>query len=442
MNDLRFEKLKKILFEEKSQVDQIEKISEQIDSADSSEKQMYDKQLKLLQDNIKKTHEKLKTALSELLFSKPLEIDKKTLPGSDKPQIPKKEEQLEVRDKIASKGGNIYSLKEIAPVGLENETVRRIRIKEKKRKNDLKKESDKSEYSKISSEVFSKTSRKLLGQKNFKSIEEQLIKANLNYTPVGYVSMIIMTTFLSAIIAGFLFLFFLFFNFEATLPIITRALEPINIRFFKVFWILFVIPIFTFIFMFIYPSLERRSAEDAINSELPFATIHMSAISGSMVNPVKIFEIIISTKEYPALQKEFTKMLNEINLYGYDLVSALKNTAKNSPSKKLAELLNGLATTIHSGGDMPKFFDKRAETLLFNYKIEQQKDSKRAETFMDMYISIVIAAPMILMLLMMIMKISGLGVSLSVGGISLLTILGVTVINIIFMTFLHLKKQQ
>jgi flagellar protein FlaJ len=120
----------------------------------------------------------------------------------------------------------------------------------------------------------------------------------------------------------------------------------------------------------------------------------------------------------------------------------MKNTAKNSPSKKLAELLNGLVTTINSGGDLPKFFEKRAETLLFDHRLEQQKAAKAAETFMDIYISLVIAAPMILMLLMMIMKISGLGIAMSIMSIALMIILGVVVINIIFLTFLQIKRNK
>ena len=72
----------------------------------------------------------------------------------------------------------------------------------------------------------------------------------------------------------------------------------------------------------------------------------MAAISGSMIEPSKIFSIIISTEEYPYLTREFTKLINEINVYGYDLVSALRNNATNSPSKKLAELFNGIAMQI------------------------------------------------------------------------------------------------
>ena len=68
---------------------------------------------------------------------------------------------------------------------------------------------------------------------------------------------------------------------------------------------------------------------------MPFATINMSAISGSMVEPSKIFEIMISTHDYPNLDREFIKLINEINVLGHDLVTALRNSAFNSPSKRL-----------------------------------------------------------------------------------------------------------
>jgi flagellar protein FlaJ len=426
----KFETIVKILNDQKRSIEEIEKLKNDLVNADEEGKFLIEPQIKRLQENSKELNQKIKQKLNEFIFSKQLEESKST-----------KEEKEELNNKLFSEGGKLFSLKEISPIGLEKETLRRLKKSQEKeiKEREVK---ETSIYSKVSSQLFSKVSRRLLGKESFKSMEDQLSKANLNYTPVGYISIILMTTLLSAIAGGFLFLFFLFFNFEATLPIITRATETVNIRFFKVFWILFVVPLSTFFMMYIYPSLEKKSSEFNIDTELPFATIHMSAISGSMINPIKIFEIIISTKEYPALEKEFKKMINEINLFGYDLVSALKNTAKNSPSKKLSELLNGLVTTINSGGDLPKFFEKRAETLLFNHRLEQQKNSKAAETFMDIYISLVIAAPMILMLLMMIMKISGLGIAMSIMAIALMIILGVVVINIIFLTFLQIKRNK
>ena len=192
--------------------------------------------------------------------------------------------------------------------------------------------------------------------------------------------------------------------------------------------------------MYSYPSLERGSLEDKINQELPFATINMSAIAGSMIDPTNIFSIMVSTGEYPNIRKQFTKVINEINIYGHDLVTALKNSSLTSPSEKLTELYKGLSTTITSGGDMVEFFSKRSETLLLDYRLQREKYTKNAETFIDVYISLVIAAPMILMLLLMMIQISGLGLSLSPSSISFLMVTGISVINFVFLMFLHLKQ--
>jgi len=440
MKDVRFEKLKKVISDEKKGFLELEKAYGDLDKASAEDAPLINSQIQVLEKNIKTLNSELKEALSLILFSKPLEIQKKSLKKTGL-TVPKKELGILQDTKLKSDGGKVYSKKEVAPIGLEKETIKEIKKKkeEEKRKKENEKK-DASYYSKIASQYFSQYSRKLLGKKTFQDLEDNLIKANLNYTPVGYISVIILTTLISIFAAGFIFLFFMFFNLGAALPIITRATDPINLRFLKVFWVLFVVPLGTFFFMYAYPSLEKSSTEQAIDVELPFATINMAAISGSMINPDRIFEIIIETKEYPALSKEFTKMINEINLYGYDLVSAMKDTAKNNASKKLSELLNGLSTDIQSGGDLGKFFNERAESLLFDYKLERERSAKAAETFMDLYISLVIAAPMILMLLLMIMRIANLGMSLSVGTISLLVIMGVVVINIIFMAFLHVKK--
>ena len=86
------------------------------------------------------------------------------------------------------------------------------------------------------------------------------------------------------------------------------------------------------------------------------------------------------------------------------------------------------------------FFDKRAETLLNDYRLEREKYSKTAETFMDIYISIVIAAPMILMLFLIILTVGSFDVGLSTGQLTFL-IIGVTVaINVAFLIFLHLNQ--
>ncbi|MEK6758094.1 MAG: type II secretion system F family protein [Nanoarchaeota archaeon] len=344
------------------------------------------------------------------------------------------QEKVEVSKKLMRK----ISSKGMGISDLERTTLKKF--KEKGKRIIYKRNKKPSNYVRIASKMFSKVSNSLLNTAPFKTLEKELIRANLQFISTNYLSVMLLTTLISFIVGFFVFLFFSFFSISSENPIISMVKENLLIRMIQMLWILVLFPLSTFLFMYFYPSMERKSIETKINQELPFATIHMSAISGSLVEPSKIFKIIINTREYPALEKEFTKLMNEINVYGYDLVTAMKNVAVYSPSEKLADLFNGIATTITSGGDLPEFFNKRSETLLFDYKLQREKYNKTVETFMDIYISVVIAAPMILMLLLMMMKISGLGITLSTNMITLVMVIAVSVINLIFMAFLHLKQ--
>jgi flagellar protein FlaJ len=320
---------------------------------------------------------------------------------------------------------------------LERKTLKRVRQRKKIPLKQREKKPNK--YINLATTVFSNTSRSLVKKNFFMFLANDLIKTNMQITPVSYLSIMLLTTLISEGAALILFVISLFFSME-NFPLISFATEGILLRAVKGLWMLFGIPMATFVFMYFYPAMERKSAETKINQELPFATIHMSTISGAMIEPSKIFTIIASTKEYPHLEKEFNKLINLVNVYGYDLVTALRNCANNSPSKKLSDLFNSLATTITSGGDLPDFFNKRASTLLYDYRLEREKFIKFAETFMDIYISIVIAAPMILMLLLLMMRLGGLGISLSPKMITIIMILGVAVINVVFLAFLRLKQ--
>ncbi len=430
------QELKRYIAKEKQIIKEMNSLTESLKNIKNiQERKMIISHIISLKDslrNIGNTVEKI--LLIKTAFSKPLiPIKEEANERTDLKEIEKNEE---IENKPQTK--IILPTERLHISELEKRALKRIKKREKRIASvKIKKPSL---YIKTASNLFYNISRKLIKKELFRTLERDLIKANLQFIPANYISILLFTTFLSIIASLFLFSFFLFFDIGAVLPIITITKEDILTRITKFFWILFLIPIGTAVLMYFYPSMERSSIGYKIDEELPFATIHMSAISASMVDPTEIFRIIMMTKEYPHLEKEFTKLLNEVNIYGYDFISALRNIAFYSPSIKLTELFNGLATTIYSGGKLPEFFDKRAQSLLFEYKLEREKQNKASETFMDIYISVVVAAPMILMLLLMMMKISGIGLSLSTSMITAIIISAVTVINIVFIAFLHLKQ--
>ena len=427
-----FNGLKDSIGKQKKIIAEINNLFKGIASAkDNDEREIISGQIKSLKNYLKKVNEDLDEALGDISLVKPL---KKAVEISE--PVKKVNPQPIKIPEIKFKGK--AKLKDFELSDIEKLTLKRLKKRKKKEKK--KKLKKPSWYLKLSNRIFSGVSTDLIKEPFFNRMRRNVIKSNLELLPRSYLSLVLFSTSLSIIVSIFLVLFFLFFNFVVQVPFVTRATEELGFRFARTFWILFVVPIVTFFTLYVYPGLERKSDETKINQELPFATIHMSAVSGSLIDPTRIFSILVSTGDYPNVSKQFTKLLNQINLQGYSLVNSLRNTAFNGPSERLSELMNGLATTITSGGDLPNFFDKRAQSLLLEHKLEKEKYAKTAETFMDIYISVVIAAPMILMLLLIMMRISGIGIGFSTGMISLIMSLGVSTINFAFLVFLHIRS--
>ena len=452
--DDSFLELKKNISRERKIAKEMIVFSEEMEKAENSgEKKEITRGLKTLKSEIEKTSDGILSLLNQISISNPFEnysikvpeiILETEQPSMGTPPRLAYASQQEPQGKMnfsekITKRINEIKYKSNLP-SLDRETLKRIKKKEEEEKTSRGKIKKPSIFIRKANQFFSDYSAELIKRWEFKKMQSNLMKSNLNFLLKSYISIIILSTLASFALSLIIFVFLLFFDVNSAFPIITLAGGNFAMRILKTFWIIFFIPAAAFLFMFFYPSLEKDSVERRINLELPFAAINMAAVSGSMIDPTKIFQIMVSTKEYPSLEKEFIKLLNSVNVLGLDFVTALKNSAFNTASKKLGELYSGLATTINSGGDLPKFFEERAKSMLFEYNLEKEKNTKAAETFMDIYISVVIAAPMILMLLLMLMRISGLGIPLSTGAITLMMILGVVGINIIFLTFLHIKQ--
>lgn len=281
-------------------------------------------------------------------------------------------------------------------------------------------------FVRLSNKYYRETAEKLTEKGYFKTINRDLRKITSPFLLNSYVSMM----FLSINIA------LIFSVLFATILLIFRQWLAGII-------VLFALPFVVFLLFLNYPSSQRGNLEKEINQELPFVTIYMAAVATSGIEPSKIFSIIVKTKDYFYTRREIKKLLNYINFYGYDLVSALRYSSKNCPSERLAMLFNGLGTTIRSGGELSEFLSKHAETLLFDYRLEREKYTKIAETFMDIYISIVIAAPMIMMILFVLLTLTGYASSfLTPGVLSILIIAIVSALNIGFIIFLNIRQPK
>lgn len=298
-------------------------------------------------------------------------------------------------------------------------------------KAEMKVVSEKTDVSFLQSKELASISNKIFGRRSealvpkMEKMRQDLQKANSGVLLQTFLSIVMFVTSIVAICGIIIFLF-----------LFVVGIVPITY-----IWTILIPPLISLLMFYTYPSSEAIVIQRKISNELPFATIHMAAIAGSDMEPTQIFQIIAMSKEYGSVGKELKKVLNQVNIYGYDLLTSLTNVAKTVSNKKLSELLQGLATNISSGGSLKVYLEKKAETYLLDYKLERKQYIEMAGTFMDIYISILIAAPLIMMLMFIIMSVA----NLDVGGMSLqmllfLTVGIVVVMNIIFIFVLNFKQ--
>ena len=407
--------------------------SKKADSASREDKEMIEKVLGSLVESFRI----LNNSIPELLRG--ISLAKKLPNGNMKSDLEKItiERNNSLVEVVLSSKDKGNFLKELS---ISESYIRKLRKREKESEEKFEEFKGSRGYVKFANRFFFKMATKWTEKDYFKSLVLDLRKANIDVLFKSYVAMIFMTTFISFFLGVFIFVFLVFFDLQFIYPFVKIQQGNYFREALQLFWIPIVLPLLSFFSLYYYPTSERKAIGKKVDKELPFAVIHMSAISGSGIEPSEIFKIIGLNREYVYLRREIRKVINQINLYGYDLVSALNNASKTSPSENLAELFSGLSTTITSGADLSEFFEKRSENLLLNYRLEREKYTKLVETFLDIYISLVIAAPMIFLLLLVLMVVSGITLGFSSTQLSLIAISGIALLNFIFIAFLQIKQ--
>lgn len=194
----------------------------------------------------------------------------------------------------------------------------------------------------------------------------------------------------------------------------------------------------------VYPSTVVSKRSHQIKNDLPFAIIHMSTIAGSGAEPMAMFKLLVNANEYKGLDSDIKRVVNYVNLFGYDISTALKTVATTTPSKQWKDVLTGITTTIESGGSLKSYLKSMAEDTMNSYKLERQKYVETLATYSDIYTAVLIAAPLLFIVTLAIINILG-G---DIGGFSVSTLakagtyIVIPFLNIAFILFLNIINPE
>jgi len=283
---------------------------------------------------------------------------------------------------------------------------------------------------KIAIKLFGKAADKFSG--SFASLKETLITANAR---------ILFRTYLSI---AFLFSFIIFI-FTLLLTLITSIYLKLDIVF--ALFGLAVVPSFfallTFFLIFIYPFSITQSRKRDIEANLPFALTHMAAISESGAPPLTIFKILSQFREYGEISKEAEEIKRNIEVFGLDEISALRDRISKSPSSEFKDVLEGMTTTIQSGGSLKSYLIEESGKAMFEYAVKREKYNQILSTYADIYTALLIAAPMIFIVVLAALNIMGGNLfGLTIQELMILGTVSLAALNVIFLTFLCLTQPK
>jgi archaeal flagellar protein FlaJ len=157
------------------------------------------------------------------------------------------------------------------------------------------------------------------------------------------------------------------------------------------------------------PASTAKSRGRKIDAKISSAMSFVSAMSSADVNIDQIFRELARQKIYGEVAQEAAWITRDTELLGVDILTALKDGATRTPSKRWQEFLQGVVTTATSGGQLKPYFLLKAEQFEQEHKLEMLRRVETMGLFAETFVTVVVAFPLFLVIIIAIFAIIGSG---------------------------------
>jgi flagellar protein FlaJ len=263
----------------------------------------------------------------------------------------------------------------------------------------------------------------------FKDLDENLQKSGLKLNFKAYINLTIFCTILVSLVTVTVLPCLLFSAFG--IPILPAFLFGLGGALFAV--------AFTIITFYGYPIYRADTIKRQLEDELPFTTGYMAILTSAGVSPESIFKSLSNLSVPLAVSSEAKDIVRDVNLFGSDIISALSESSKHMPSERFREMLEGLISTIHSGGNLAAYLRDKSTQYMKLKRISLKKYSDTLSMLSEFYVAILLTGPLMLVIMLTVMAMLG-GGNLGLLNpdllLNLLTYIGIPLGAIVFLIIL------
>ncbi|MEF8779836.1 MAG: type II secretion system F family protein [Haloferacaceae archaeon] len=181
--------------------------------------------------------------------------------------------------------------------------------------------------------------------------------------------------------------------------------------------------------------LDRRAEIRAqrIDSTLPRTVAFIYALSRSgMAFPVVLHTLARNERVYGEAARELSVAVRDMETFRTDALTALRETARRTPSANMSEFTENLASILESGQSLSAFLRDQYERFQEEAKAQQEQYLELLSTFAEAYVTTLVAGPLFLVTILVVV---GLVLNDTLPILRLIVYLGVPLGSLAFVTY-------
>ena len=167
----------------------------------------------------------------------------------------------------------------------------------------------------------------------------------------------------------------------------------------------------------------------------------MSILAGAGVPPDFIWRSLAQVDASLGVSNVAKNVVRDVELFGFDIISALETTSKRTPSERFKELIEGFISVVHSGGNLVKYLRNRSQQYMKLKQLALKRFSDSLAVLAEFYVTLMVAGSLIFVVMLAVMAMlggGGFGPFDSRLLLQLLTYLGLPIGSIVFLVILDM----
>lgn len=157
-----------------------------------------------------------------------------------------------------------------------------------------------------------------------------------------------------------------------------------------------------------YPAVEKGNRATKINLSLHNAVSYIYAMRRGGAEVMEIFRSLSENAGiYGESALEFRQVVRDTDYFGSDVFTAIRHLAGTTPSVKMKEFLENLLSVVESGGNLSAYLETQVRFFQDEARIEQKQFIATLEFVGEAYVTVFVAGPLFLVIVMVVMGLIG-----------------------------------